>query len=118
MKGFYRQKKKSNSKTGIIKPSPPTKTKNKNHDASIGSVITQPPSLISHGSLDLKDDYDKNESLLRQFDMNMVYGPCIGMTRLARWQRAQRLGLNPPGEIEGLLNDGKVGLECLWGGRV
>ncbi|CAN1130447.1 hypothetical protein LINPERHAP2_LOCUS5835 [Linum perenne] len=25
--------------------------------------------------------------MLREFDMNMVYRPCIGMTRLARWER-------------------------------
>ncbi len=24
------------------------------------------------------------------------YGPCIGMTRLQRWERADALGLNPP----------------------
>ncbi|GKV07447.1 hypothetical protein SLEP1_g19226 [Rubroshorea leprosula] len=50
--------------------------------------------------------------------MNMAYGPCLGMTRLARWERAQRLGLNPPKEIKNLLNAGKVQLECLWNGLV
>ncbi|MCL7031267.1 hypothetical protein MKW94_019375 [Papaver nudicaule] len=46
--------------------------------------------------------------------MNMKYGPCIGMTRLARWERAENLGLNRPKEIETCLRQGKVGLECLW----
>ena len=27
------------------------------------------------------------------------YGPCIGMTRLERWERAKSLGLNPPTEV-------------------
>ena len=27
------------------------------------------------------------------------YGPCIGMTRLERWERAHALGLNPPTEV-------------------
>ena len=26
------------------------------------------------------------------------YGPCVGMTRLERWQRAESLGLEPPPE--------------------
>lgn len=29
--------------------------------------------------------------------------PCIGMTRLKRWQRAERLGLNPPIEVLAVL---------------
>ena len=62
------------------------------------------------------DDFDEQEQVLRQFDMNMAYGPCLGITRLARWERAQRLGLNPPTEIENLLKGGKVKLECLFDG--
>ncbi|KAK1325447.1 hypothetical protein QJS10_CPA01g03054 [Acorus calamus] len=63
--------------------------------------------------------------MLRQFDMDMKYGPCLGMTRLQRWERARDMGLNPPKDIERLLRgdggdggDGRVGVECLWGGRV
>lgn len=56
--------------------------------------------------------------MLRQFDMNMAYGPCLGIPRLARWERAQKLGLNPPKEIGDLLKGGKVKLECLFDGRV
>ena len=64
------------------------------------------------------EEDDKNETVLRQFDMNMAYGPCLGMTRLARWERAQRLGLNPPEEIETLLIKGKARPDCLWDGCV
>lgn len=64
------------------------------------------------------DDYDANEMILRQFDMNMAYGPCIGMSRLERWQRAEALGLNPPKEVENLLKSGEVRLECLWKDRM
>lgn len=64
------------------------------------------------------EEDDRNEIVLRQFDMNMAYGPCLGMTRLARWDRAQRLGLNPPKEIENLLIKGKVQADCLWDGCV
>ncbi|KAI3924528.1 hypothetical protein MKX01_037968 [Papaver californicum] len=50
--------------------------------------------------------------------MNMKYGPCIGMTRLARWERAKNLGMNPPKEIETCVRQGKVELECLRSNRV
>ncbi|XVF30579.1 hypothetical protein REPUB_Repub16aG0070500 [Reevesia pubescens] len=120
MKGFYRQKK--NSATGGITKSKSSKS-SKNPSlklaATFGSDIIQPLALVSHGgSLDLKEDYDDEEQLLRQFDMNMAYGPCLGITRLARWERAQRLGLNPLKEIENLLKAGEVKLECLFDGRV
>ncbi|KAF5725671.1 hypothetical protein HS088_TW23G00398 [Tripterygium wilfordii] len=132
MKGFYRQKKaiaKTPKASSSKKKSPPK------HAAAIGSDVVQPPALISHGSLDLQeswcvffsglpvleveqDDYDEKEQLLKQFDMNMVYGPCLGMTRMARWERAQGLGLSPPKEIELLLKTGKARADCLWDGRV
>ncbi|XWS64996.1 hypothetical protein CRYUN_Cryun05aG0052800 [Craigia yunnanensis] len=69
-------------------------------------------------ALEAIDDFDEQEQVLRQFDMNMAYGPCLGITRLARLERAQRLGLSPSKEIENLLKGGKVKLECLFDGRV
>ncbi|KAK0593313.1 hypothetical protein LWI29_034674 [Acer saccharum] len=110
MKGFYRQKKTTG---GITKKA--TNTKSPKDAAALASNLT---ALISHASPDLKDDYDDKESVLRQFDMNMAYGPCLGMSRQARWERANRLGLNPPKEIEGMLNGGKVQAGCLWDGRI
>jgi len=46
--------------------------------------------------------------------MNMKYGPCLGITRLQRWERAQKLGLNPPMEIKTLLESDKVQAQNLW----
>lgn len=43
------------------------------------------------------------EVLLRKFDMNVAWGPCTGVSRLQRWQRAQQLGLSPPEYIPSLL---------------
>ncbi|XP_032043840.1 DNA polymerase delta subunit 4, partial [Aythya fuligula] len=34
--------------------------------------------------------------MLRSFDLAWEYGPCTGITRLQRWERAQALGLSPP----------------------
>ena len=44
-----------------------------------------------------------NEKILRYFDLSSQYGPCIGITRFRRWNRAFRLGLNPPVEILAVL---------------
>ncbi|XP_018539951.1 DNA polymerase delta subunit 4 [Lates calcarifer] len=40
---------------------------------------------------------------LRQFDLDWRFGPCTGISRLQRWERAQLHGLNPPEEIRELL---------------
>jgi len=44
------------------------------------------------------------QTILKNFDNSYKYGPCVGLTRLARWQRAQRLGLKPPTEVFTLLD--------------
>jgi len=43
------------------------------------------------------------EKVLRYFDVSSQYGPCIGMSRLKRWQRAEKLGLKPPIEVLAVL---------------
>ncbi|XP_043693946.1 DNA polymerase delta subunit 4 [Telopea speciosissima] len=120
IKGYYRQKKSGVSKSPAKPKSKPKSSTKKSSKAaaSLGSDGAQLSALISHGSLDLQGDYDESEDLLRQFDMNMAYGPCIGMSRLDRWERANSLGLDPPKELGDLLRGGKVGVECLWDGRV
>ncbi|KAF5582663.1 DNA polymerase delta subunit 4 [Fusarium pseudoanthophilum] len=44
-----------------------------------------------------------SERVLRYFDVSSQYGPCIGMPRIKRWKRAERLGLNPPIEVLAVL---------------
>jgi len=46
---------------------------------------------------------NKVQQILKVFDNSFEYGPCIGMTRLERWERAESLGLNPPKEIYEIL---------------
>ncbi|KAG2103081.1 DNA polymerase delta, subunit 4-domain-containing protein [Suillus discolor] len=41
--------------------------------------------------------------ILRVFDMSYEYGPCVGMSRLERWERAASFGLNPPDEVRHIL---------------
>ncbi|RXW11386.1 hypothetical protein EST38_g14468 [Candolleomyces aberdarensis] len=48
-------------------------------------------------------DQNRVDDILRIFDMNYEYGPCIGMTRLERWERAKAIGLSPPTEVYDIL---------------
>ncbi|KAI9722005.1 MAG: hypothetical protein M1812_001965 [Candelaria pacifica] len=40
-----------------------------------------------------------NEKILRHFDLSSQYGPCIGIARMKRWNRANNLNLHPPIEV-------------------
>ncbi|TWW59504.1 DNA polymerase delta subunit 4 [Takifugu flavidus] len=40
---------------------------------------------------------------LQQFDLDWRFGPCTGISRLQRWERAKLHNLNPPDEIKELL---------------
>lgn len=44
------------------------------------------------------DKADKID-ILRVFDMTSKYGPSVGISRLQRWERAKKWGLNPPTEV-------------------
>ncbi|KAF7294358.1 hypothetical protein HMN09_01165100 [Mycena chlorophos] len=43
------------------------------------------------------------DDILRVFDLSYEYGPCIGITRLQRWERAHAMGLSPPVEVHDIL---------------
>lgn len=63
----------------------------------------------------------EEERLLKEFDMNMKYGPCSGMKRLERWERAVKMGLNPPTEIGNFLKTLKIGdpkRNCILEGKL
>lgn len=49
------------------------------------------------------DERDVVERLLRSFDFTASFGPVAGLSRLQRWERAQRLGKNPPAIIREIL---------------
>ncbi|RYP53181.1 hypothetical protein DL768_001774 [Monosporascus sp. mg162] len=50
-----------------------------------------------------QEDLSLAEKVLRYWDVSSQYGPCVGISRIKRWQRAQRLGLNPPVEVLAVL---------------
>ncbi|GAN05593.1 hypothetical protein MAM1_0096c05064 [Mucor ambiguus] len=45
----------------------------------------------------------ETDKLLRAFDLNYAYGPCVGIKRLNRWDRAHNLGLDPPTNVKDIL---------------
>ncbi|KAJ7176638.1 DNA polymerase delta, subunit 4-domain-containing protein [Mycena filopes] len=49
------------------------------------------------------EDQDKFHDILRVFDLSYEYGPCDGVSRLERWERASALGLSPPVEVHDIL---------------
>jgi DNA polymerase delta subunit 4 len=67
------------------------------------------------------EDYKSIDKLLHAFDLNYRFGPCIGLTRLERWERAHKLGLNPPEEVKRALTSEAINPElneCVFYGRV
>lgn len=74
----------------------------------------QLPSTSTHdqAAVDSIDDLQ----ILKNFDLTLEYGPCTGITRLERWERAQKHGLNPPDEVKDILlkhKDEEYQM-CLW----
>lgn len=61
-------------------------------------TMNVPPSKAIH-----IDHEDRVQQILRVFDLDPNYGPCMGMSRLERWQRAKDLDLDPPQEIHDIL---------------
>ena len=49
------------------------------------------------GSVKELEELEQLEQRLRsKFDLETKYGPVVGLSRLGRWERAVRLGLEPP----------------------
>ncbi|CDH51335.1 predicted protein [Lichtheimia corymbifera JMRC:FSU:9682] len=64
-----------------------------------------------------QEHLSQEEILLRKFDLDYKYGPCVGLTRMERWLRAEKLGLNPPKEVKEQLDRGAAKdsvLEDAW----
>jgi len=50
-----------------------------------------------------QEELGVEEKILRLFDMSSQFGPAIGIARMKRWTRAQKLGLAPPIEVLAVL---------------
>jgi DNA polymerase delta subunit 4 len=73
-------------------------------DPKKDTASDQAPSLDTDQDSSLtKTDISTAQELLRQFDMILKYGPCVGITRSVRWERAKQLGLDPPERVNEIL---------------
>ncbi|XP_076435042.1 DNA polymerase delta subunit 4-like [Babylonia areolata] len=67
------------------------------------TAIKKDDAVPSTSAQHLLPDANPDLETLKQFDLCLDYGPCIGITRLERWERAQKHGLNPPARVRELL---------------
>ncbi|KAF8939726.1 hypothetical protein BGZ58_008915 [Dissophora ornata] len=65
-----------------------------------------------------QSDLSDEEKMLRQFDLASMYGPCIDLTRLERWERASLLGLNPPQNVKDMVLENDALNSPVFAGRV
>ena len=77
------------------------------------------------GDAETVDDVDaveRDARELKTFDLTSKFGPCCGLTRIERWDRARALGLDPPKRVLEILHRrGEASArwrECVWHGRV
>ncbi|CAL9068486.1 unnamed protein product [Musa banksii] len=144
MGGFYRQKKRG----GIAKPTLKRSSTGKSAAIALSftdpdqspvlGTLSSTPNFLYYAlhSSPISSTYDPmvgaiaehgktasaaafEEERLRQFDLDMRYGPCLGLSRMERWDRAAAMGLNPPGDVEAiLLKSSDAAADCHWEGRI
>ena len=61
-----------------------------------------------------KEEENSDTDVLKKFDMNMKYGPCVGISRKERWERAFNLGIDPPQQIKAIIESGKYSGDSIW----
>eukprot|EP01069_Polyplicarium_translucidae_P007708 Polyplicarium_translucidae@DN3143_c0_g1_i2.p2 len=87
--------------------SAPLKRKGATTKREDDSAGLSPPSEFSWKKIRESESLSDEEIFLRRFDMETKYGPSVGISRMGRWERAQRLQLEPPPEVrEALLKRG------------
>mmetsp|Transcript_18737 Transcript_18737/g.41044 ORF Transcript_18737/g.41044 Transcript_18737/m.41044 type:complete len:105 (-) Transcript_18737:150-464(-) len=70
---------------------------------------------------EISTDSERIDSVLKAFDLCPKYGPCAGVSRLERWDRANKFGLNPPLQVREIIKDlpsDDPRLQSLWEGRL
>ncbi|KAI9597132.1 DNA polymerase delta, subunit 4-domain-containing protein [Syncephalis fuscata] len=72
--------------------------------AQLDQLVTDAWPTDIEKTLIINEGVSNAERLLRQFDLSLEYGPCIGISRIQRWQRAIKLNLNPPDYLADLLD--------------
>ncbi|CAF1159028.1 unnamed protein product, partial [Didymodactylos carnosus] len=72
------------------------RTKNSNSDVL---PVSKPTDKAKTPVIEKKD-----LELLKKFDLNMDFGPCTGITRLERFNRAMKHSLDPPSRVQELID--------------
>ncbi|XP_062196099.1 uncharacterized protein LOC133899156 [Phragmites australis] len=110
MKSFFRQQKAHTGAAAATKPTGGVSKEASRHHQ-------KPAPAPDHGAdADARSrQEEERERAAREFDMDMRYGPCLGLTRAQRWRRASALALAPPPALLALCADDQP---CLWEGRV
>ncbi|KAF9269254.1 hypothetical protein L218DRAFT_1072873 [Marasmius fiardii PR-910] len=100
---------------------PPTRPELKVYDPRWKRLLAEAREKNNHLPFIHAEGQNNVHHILRVFDMNYEYGPCVGLTRLERWERAEALGLKPPVEIRDILltrqgiEDTDLAQNCLYG---
>ncbi|KAG7094172.1 hypothetical protein E1B28_007782 [Marasmius oreades] len=100
---------------------PPTRPELKVNDPRWKPLLADAREKNNHLPLVHAENQNNIHHILRVFDMNYEYGPCVGLTRLERWERAEALGLKPPVQIRDILltrqgiEDTDLAQNCLYG---
>mmetsp|Transcript_37598 Transcript_37598/g.83723 ORF Transcript_37598/g.83723 Transcript_37598/m.83723 type:complete len:120 (-) Transcript_37598:806-1165(-) len=103
------------------KNSGPTTTKTRAGSKRKETEATQPAEEAQVPAATTDLDLSPEERTLRAFDLTSKYGPCTGLTRLERWQRAAKFGLEPPQEVYDILtrsNPQDTKQQCVWHNRI
>lgn len=79
----------------------PKKERRRSGGKTSGTRLSGIPSHTDRGlvpgSVKELEELEQLEQRLRsEFDLETKYGPVVGLSRLGRWERAVRLGLEPP----------------------
>jgi DNA polymerase delta subunit 4 len=68
------------------------------HDVKLAPMIHADPSDV--------------QVILRDFDLTGKYGPCVGISRIERFERAEKLGLQPPAVVGQILKTQQGGADA------
>ncbi|KAG4302265.1 hypothetical protein PCK1_001537 [Pneumocystis canis] len=74
-----------------------------NENFIVDKIVAERSVLIKNMLEELSENFTSIDKILKIFDLTYKYGPSKGISRLDRWNRAERLNLRPPIEIKKLL---------------
>ncbi|CAF3412084.1 unnamed protein product [Rotaria socialis] len=87
---------------------------NNDHASTVSKQIVVDTSTTSTTVKKISED---DLEVLKQFDLDMTFGPCTGIPRIDRYERALRHDVNPPIRVLELIdlypNDRQV-THCIW----